>query len=116
MKHNQLYEQFDKFPLLIIKQKFNYKSLENSNNRKVLEKIILDYYRPTLIYLINEKRVNGELKGNTPEERYDYFNQELCGSGKIFGEIEIRFPEINDRIQLIVKKYLDLHERVNLLS
>ena len=40
MKHNQLYEQFDKFPLFIIKQKFNYKSLENSNNRKVLENYI----------------------------------------------------------------------------
>lgn len=112
MKQNQLYEQFDKFPLSIIEQKFNYKSLENLNNRKVLEKIILDYYRPTLIYLINEKRVNGELKGNTPEERYDYFNRELCGSGKIFGEIEIRFPEINDRIEMRVKKYLDLHELV----
>ncbi|RLK62435.1 DUF4135 domain-containing protein [Atopobacter sp. AH10] len=110
MNQNELYTQFDEFPSSVIDQKFNCKLLKNLNNKKVLERIILDDYRSTLIYLINEKRVNDELKGNTPEERYDYFNKGLCASGEIFKEIEERFPEINARIEIKVKKYLHLNE------
>ena len=37
--------------------------------------LILDLQMNLLIYIINKKRLLGELKGDTPEERYKYFNE-----------------------------------------
>lgn len=112
MNANKLYEQFDEFPQDLIKEKFNFDIFDNLDNNQVLKQVVLDYYRPTLIYLINEKRVSGWLEGNTSEERYNYFNQKLCKHGEILEEINQRFPEINKRIEISITKHINLYSRV----
>ena len=107
-----LYSQFDSFPKVFIEKYFPELLLENSDIIKDIEKKISDYYRPTLIYLINEKRIEESLVGSSSEIRYDYFNNVLCKKGIILDEIEQRFSDINHRVILSIQKYLDLMEYV----
>ncbi|MDU5459692.1 MAG: type 2 lantipeptide synthetase LanM, partial [Streptococcus mitis] len=95
-----LYSQFDSFPKVCIEKYFPELLLENSDIIKDIEKKISDYYRPTLIYLINEKRIEESLVGSSSEIRYDYFNNVLCKKGIILDEIEQRFSDINHRVIL----------------
>jgi len=107
-----LYSQFDSFPKVFIEKYFPELLLENSDIIKDIEKKISDYYRPTLIYIINEKRIEESLVGSSSEIRYDYFNNVLCKKGIILDEIEQRFSDINHRVILSIQKYLDLMEYV----
>lgn len=111
MEKINLYTQFDKFPDTFISKYFK-DVAEVTLNKEIFEKSVLDYFRPTLIYLINEKRVQGELIGDTPEERYSYFNEFLCEKGVVLSEIESRFPEILRRVQCCIEKYLNLQKKV----
>lgn len=74
--------------------------------------LILDLQMNLLIYIINKKRLLGELKGDTPEERYKYFNEVLCSKGLILKEIEESYPEIIQRTQIQVNKYIKLYKEV----
>ncbi len=104
----QLYSQFDKFPKVVIERLIPEVLNESDSLIKQIEEKISDYYRSTLIYLINEKRINGTLVGETAELRYDFFNNVLCRNGTILDEIEERFPKINQRVFISIKHYLDL--------
>ncbi|HEL2433529.1 TPA: type 2 lantipeptide synthetase LanM family protein [Streptococcus suis] len=107
-----LYNQFNTFQKVVLERYFPELLLEDGDIIDEIGKKILDYYRPTLIYLINEKRIEGSLVGSTPEIRYDFFNNVLCRKGIILDEIEQRFPEINHRVVLGIQKYLSLVEFV----
>ncbi|RRN48042.1 DUF4135 domain-containing protein, partial [Streptococcus suis] len=107
-----LYNQFNTFQKVVLERYFPELLLEDGDIIDEIGKKILDYYRPTLIYLINEKRIEGSLVGSTPEIRYDFFNNVLCRKGIILDEIEQRFPEINHRVVLSIQKYLSLVEFV----
>ena len=55
----------------------------NSNNiiylKRIIEKEIFQKVFKSLVYCMNVKRLDGELIGNTPEERYLYFSEtEQC--------------------------------------
>lgn len=104
----QLYSQFDKFPKVVIERLIPEVLNESDSLIKQIEEKISDYYRSTLIYLINEKRIDGTLVGETAELRYDFFNNVLCRNGTILDEIEERFPKINQRVFISIKHYLDL--------
>ena len=109
MNHQeQLYSQFNKFPKVFIEKKIPEVLNEDVKVLKQVEKNISDYYRSTLIYLINEKRIEGKLIGDTAELRYDYFNNVLCKNGDILEEIEERFPTISQRVIISIEQYLDL--------
>lgn len=82
----QLYSQFDKFPKVVIERLIPEVLNESDSLIKQIEEKISDYYRSTLIYLINEKRINGTLVGETAELRYDFFNNVLCRNGTILDE------------------------------
>ncbi|HGK8116349.1 putative lantibiotic modifying protein [Streptococcus pyogenes] len=86
-----LYSQFDRFPKVVIENNFPELLNESSELIKDVEDEISDYYRSTLIYLINEKRIEKNLIGDSPESRYEYFNNVLCQNGLIFEEID-RLP------------------------
>lgn len=109
--NTDLYNQFNMFPSTFLERYFQNR-VEVSNNKDIFERAVLDYFRPTLIYLINEKRENGALEGDTSEERYNYFNDTLCSTGIILEEIETRFPEICARVVICIEKYLKLHMEV----
>ena len=51
----------------------------NSNNiiylKRIIEKEIFQKVFKSLVYCMNVKRLDGELIGNTPEERYLYFSE-----------------------------------------
>lgn len=76
-----LYNQFNTFQKVVLERYFPELLLEDGDIIDEIGKKILDYYRPTLIYLINEKRIEGSLVGSTPEIRYDFFNNVLCRKG-----------------------------------
>lgn len=103
-----LYSQFDRFPKVVIENNFPELLNESSELIKDVEDEISDYYRSTLIYLINEKRIEKNLIGDSPESRYEYFNNVLCQNGLIFEEIDRRFPSINQRVMSTIKKRLEL--------
>ena len=71
-----LYSQFDSFPKVFIEKYFPELLLENSDIIKDIEKKISDYYRPTLIYLINEKRIEESLVGSSSAVSYTHLSQE----------------------------------------
>lgn len=62
----------------------------------------------TLIYLLNEKRIQGELIGETPEARYHYFDCTLAEKGQVLQEIQERFPEIHLSLSEFTTHYLNL--------
>lgn len=68
---------------------------ENAFRREVL-KILM----PALIYLLNERRIEKTLPGNSPEDRYNAFNTTLVA--KVLSEIKTRFAPV----------YCRLHERL----
>lgn len=107
-----LYSQFDNFSSVFISKYFPKVLQEHEEVIKDIKEKVSDYYRPTLIYLINEKRIEGNLVGDSAESRYDYFNNLLCKQGIILEEVENRFPELNHRVVLCIQKYLDLLDYV----
>ncbi|MHB9782638.1 type 2 lanthipeptide synthetase LanM family protein [Streptococcus sp. 10F2] len=108
-----LYSQFNTFPKVFIKKFFPKLLLDDDRDIiEYIERKISDFYRSTLIYLINEMRIEGKLVGSTPELRYEFFNNVLCRNGIILDEIEKRFPEINHRVIVSIQKYLSLIEFV----
>lgn len=74
--------------------------------------LILDLQMNLLIFICNRKRLLGELAGDTPEKRYQYFNEVLCLRGDILREIEEEFPEIIYRTVTHINKYIKLQEDV----
>ena len=79
-------EQFRGFSNFILK-KYSKQELNTLIDWNYLRSIILDICGKSLIVLINEKRLNKKLNGNTPEERYKYFDEELCEKGIIYEEL-----------------------------
>lgn len=60
MNHQeQLYSQFNKFPKVFIEKKIPEVLNEDVKVLKQVEKNISDYYRSTLIYLINKNVLKG---------------------------------------------------------
>ncbi len=68
-----LYSQFDVFNKQVIERYLPEVLDESDDIIQDIEEQISDYYRSTLIYLINEKRIDGSLIGSSPESRYNYF-------------------------------------------
>lgn len=107
-----LYSQFDVFNKQVIERYLPEVLDESDDIIQDIEEQISDYYRSTLIYLINEKRIDGSLIGSSPESRYNYFTNVLCQQGMILDEIEERFPTITQRVVISLKKYLELSKYV----
>lgn len=58
---------------------------------------ILTVIGPTLVYLLNEHRLEGRLRGDSPEARYQYF--EATAQDSILPEINSRFPLVLGRLR-----------------
>ena len=113
MENTEKNKLFNNFTRNFIQTKFSEYDMQNCEI-EFLEDKVLDIYMNTLILLINEKRLLGILKGSTSEERYEYFNDVLCGK-YIIDEISKRFPKLVSRSLTQLKNYLLLYRRVEQL-
>lgn len=83
-------------------------------DKQQLFEIILDTCGKPIVYLINEKRLNNELTGLTPEERYLFFENEWIKNGKAYSEIESRFPSIINDFKQGLKNYFNLIKEIEI--
>lgn len=105
-------EQFEGFTDYILK-KYSTVELKDFVDWKYLKNTILDICGKALVVLINEKRINKKLKGKTPEERYKYFDKELCESGIIYQELIENYPSIIEDLESTLNSYFLLLDEVN---
>ena len=104
-------EQFRGFSNFILK-KYSKQELNTLIDWNYLRSIILDICGKSLIVLINEKRLNKKLNGNTPEERYKYFDEELCEKGIIYEELNKSYPSIINDLEQTLNSYFSLLKEI----
>ena len=72
--------------------------------------IVLRSIGHCLIYLINEKRIEGQLLGSSPEERYRNFD--TINPGFVVTELKQRFPILWDRLNYTLTSLNSLCHRI----
>ncbi|MCU5746467.1 type 2 lanthipeptide synthetase LanM family protein [Staphylococcus sp. SQ8-PEA] len=104
-------EQFRGFSNFILNN-YSRQELNTLIDWKYLRSIILDICGKSLIVLINEKRLNRKLEGKTSEERYKYFDEELCEKGFIYEELKQTYPSIIDDLHHSLNSYFSLLKEI----
>ncbi|QBO36287.1 type 2 lantipeptide synthetase LanM [Periweissella cryptocerci] len=99
----KLFQQFAK--KYIAMKQIDWKINEEliSSNRCV-ELVINDLGRP-LVYLVNEARLNGQLIGDTPQERYQDYITRYIDTGKSAKRLGELFPILVSDLQNDIKQY-----------
>ena len=102
--------QFEKF----LKNTFDQFSIKQNEVlvEDDLNDIIMNVCGKALVLMINEKREMNLLMGNTPEERYQYFENEYSSTGKAFDEIKDKFPVIYIDLKNSINSYLKLVSQI----
>lgn len=102
--------QFEKF----LKNTFDQFSIKQNEVlvEDDLNDIIMNVCGKALVLMINEKREMNLLMGNTPEERYQYFENEYSSTGKAFEEIKDKFPVIYIDLKNSINSYLKLVSQI----
>ena len=77
-----------------------------------LKSLVLDICGKALVLIINEKSRRGELSGENPESRYDFFEERYSKSGKVYQQLMSKYPTIYHDLMTQVHVYVALVKRI----